>query len=301
MSRIIFFKSLWVVLIFGCRNQVVAQVPNLIVNTRPPSYLADWNKATAGQLMITGKAGESFRIETKLSDASGNVFAFSNLATATVQTLSSASLVMNLDRVLQLENMTFTANQRNLSSTGKLPPGQYQLCVQLYYAVDNVPLSDPICRFFTQTNYQLPYLLWPNDKVWLDAHQAQSMIAFRWGSLVPRSQSAVTYQLEVYEVLEGQQPMQAMRANQPILLTQLNNTTQYFWRPNLPFNDTSGRVFVWTIQTLDEKGMPIESADANTMGRSEPRIFGVQKSLLASDSTEYVFDSRCNCDRAVKR
>jgi hypothetical protein len=74
--------------------------------------------------------------------------------------------------------------------------------------------------------------------------------------------------------------MQALRSNQPILDAEVRNTTQYFWQPQLSFKDTNGHVFIWTVQTLDAKGIPVSTVDETIQGRSEPRVFGVCNKLI---------------------
>jgi hypothetical protein len=93
--------------------------------------------------------------------------------------------------------------------------------------------------------------------------------------------------LQVYEIKDTQTPMQALRANQPILITDVRRTTQYIWRPQLSLKDSVNHIFIWTVQTLDIKGIPIATQDASTQSRSEPRMFGVcNKKGLAGATTE---------------
>lgn len=263
--------------LFFC-NPVAAQfTANLILNSRPPAYLSDWNSPLAGQLLVTyNGAAQAARVKlaSQLQDAGGTIITISNNATAQLVSINPGANIIRIDRVLQLENMQFKAGANSLATSGKLEAGNYRLCVQLV-TIDGVPITEPQCKPFTQLNYQLPFLLSPNDKTWLDANTAQTAIIFRWSSLVPATQEAATYRLQVYEVLPAQTPMQALRSNQPVLLTELRRITQYIWRPQFSFKDSANHVFIWTVQTLDSKGVPITTSDENNKGRSEPRIFGV--------------------------
>ena len=137
--------------------------------------------------------------------------------------------------------MQFGGAANSLATSGKLAPGNYQLCVQLL-TIDNQPLQFEQCKPFIQVNYQLPYLLTPTDKFWLDANTAQTAITFRWSGLIPATQEQPTYRLQVYEVKDDQTPMQALRANQPILLQDVRRTTQYIWRPQLSFKDSANHI-----------------------------------------------------------
>lgn len=258
-------------------NLLAAQVTgNLILNNRPPGYLSDWSNALTGQLVLnySGTTSLNVKLSTSLLDENGNAIAVSNNSTAAIITLQRGANIINISNVLQLQNMRFTGAANALATSGKLLPGNYQLCVQLL-TIDNQPLPFQQCKIFTQVNYQLPYLLSPNDKFWLDANTAQTAIIFRWSSLVPATQDAPIYRLQVFEVQEAQTPMQALRANQPILRTDLRRATQYIWRPQMSFKDSINHIFIWTVQTLDSKGVPFVTQDANTQGRSEPRVFGI--------------------------
>lgn len=279
------------ILIVTCfiSNIIPAQINgNLILNSRPPGYLSDWNSAQTGQLILNYAAAgnvSNVKLSTRLLNESGNAIGISNNAAARIIVLRTGANIININNVLQLENMQFTSAANSLARSGKLSPGNYQLCIQLL-TVDNQPLQFQQCRPFMQANYQLPYLLTPADKFWIDANTAQTAITFRWSSLVPATQEATVYRLQVYEVKEAQTPMQALRANQPILITDLVRTTQYIWRPQLPLKDSVNHIFIWTVQTLDGKGIPITTPDANTQGRSEPRMFGVcNKKVLTGTAT----------------
>jgi len=272
-------KYYLLVLLTGCllSNTVSAQYTANLVIGRPPSYLSDWNNPIAGQLIINyAGAGnpQPVKIFTQLQDISGNIIASSNIATAEFVNVINGATIVRMDRVLQLENLRFNGAANSVATSGKLPAGTYQLCTQLIDVNGNV-LTNTQCSLFTQVNYQLPFLLSPNEKGWLDANTAQTAIIFRWSNLTPVSQEPFTYRLQVYEILDAQTPMQALRSNQPILLTDVIRQTQYIWRPQSSFKDSSNHTFIWTIQTLDSKGIPVTSPDENTQGRSEPRVFGI--------------------------
>jgi hypothetical protein len=272
-------------LIISFTNQsAMAQISvNLNISYPAPTYLSDWNNSRAGIVsVILNTAGQQeatqIKFRTQLQNSNGIVIAASNDANARTYNIRSGATTFTLDKALQLENLQFVDGSiiNKIQTTGKLPADNYTLCIELLNSQGDVSLTKvPVCRPFMQINYQLPYLLMPTDKAWLDANIAQSVITFRWSSLVPVIKEGVVYRLQVWEVLPGQEPMQALRGNQPILETEVRGITQYFWRPQLSLKDFEGHIFIWTVQTLDLKGIPIPSTDENNMGRSEPRVFGV--------------------------
>ena len=276
----------YTLLIFTLISISVAAQLNLNINiTYPaPSYLSDWAYTKSGvATLVLNQENQLLKIkfQTQLQTLDGTPVATSNNANAATYSIRTGANVFSLDKLLQLENLQFTDGSiiRSIQTSGKLPAGSYQLCIQVLGSIPGTTreiemLKVPVCRPFTQAGYQLPNLLTPLDKTWLDAATAKSVITFRWSPVVPRTQEHVTYRLQVYEVKDDQLPMQALRSNMPILNTDVVNT-QYIWRPQLDFSGQEGYVFIWTIQTLDSKGNPVTTADALNMGWSEPQVFGV--------------------------
>jgi hypothetical protein len=278
MKRIVNF----LLLAFLVSGVVQAQITFTFNISYPaPTYLSDWSLTRSGVALVTfnpaGTPTQLIKFATRILRADGTTIATSNNSSAVMYTLQRGPNTVTLDKLLQLENLRFTDGSviRNIQTTGKLPPGNYQLCVEILNEQGMaVFLKAPVCRQFTQETYQLPYLLSPLNKSWLDANIAQSVITFRWSNMVPQPKERVIYRLQVFEVMDNQLPMQALRANQPILNVEVVNT-QYFWRPQLSLKDSTGHVFIWTVQTLDSKGYPINTTDSNNPGRSEPFVFGV--------------------------
>ena len=281
LKTFFFFLSASLLIVGKNQAQVTA---NLILNSRPPSYLSDWNNGAVGQLIVTNNGaaqGLRIKIATQLQDASGSPFAISNNGSAQIQSLNIGANIIPINRILQLENLRFTSNISSLSNNGKLPAGQYFISVKVLNADnDSNLLQQAIVRPFNQVNYQLPYLLSPNDNDSLNANIAQTAITFRWSNLIPFTQDLGTYRLQVFEIMEDQKPLQALLSNQPILVTDLRLVTQYIWRPQIGFKDGREHRFIWTIQTIDSKGIPYTTQDANTQGRSEPRTFSVVNKII---------------------
>ncbi len=255
---------------------------NLALNPRPQPYLADWMYPINGQMIISFLPGTvvndpSVKLKTTLLDQSRNIIGVSNINAARVYTLRQGVNQFTMADALQLQNLMLPGNvQSLLQRTGRLAAGDYYLQVELYNSGGDIVRAKQISHF-TVISYQLPVLMQPANEAQLDAHIAQSMITFRWTSLIPASTEQTFYRIQVFEILPGQTPMQAFRGNQPILdEPATRGITQYIWRPNLPMLDsTANHRFIWTIQSMDAKGIPVPSADMNTQGRSEPAVFTI--------------------------
>jgi hypothetical protein len=238
------------------------------------------------------------KIKTEIKTLDGTVIGSTNLNAAKIYTpLPGATTLLNALDVLPLENMIFTGKyQSTLAKTGKLTADNYVLCVQLVRLPDYGPASNLVCKNFYLAAYQLPTLMMPANEQELNANIAQAAITFRWTPVVPNASTPVTYRLQVFEVLENQHDVQALRSNQSLLDKNIVGTTQFIWMPQLsmmPSNNekksaadstqkdskenkkTTGKKFIWTIQTLDNFGMPLNQTDGNGESRSEPLVFYV--------------------------
>jgi len=217
-------------------------------------------------------------IKAELKTTDGTIVATKDLTKAQVLTLPKGSHVFYGKDVLPLEIMMFTGTyQSTLERTGQLPAGTYQLEVRLVEPGTFVPISSLQTRIFTLAAPQLPYLVKPVNNDSLNAKQSETAIIFRWTNLSPVTQELPFYRLQVFEVLPDQQPLQALRGNQPLLDQLLHGQTQFIWRPQMSFStDTVARKFIWTIQTLDAQGQPYIKTNGNGESRSEPQIFFIK-------------------------
>jgi hypothetical protein len=223
-----------------------------------------------------------FKIKTEIKTLDGTVIGSADLSKTLLFTPNPAgTTILVANDVLPLEFMVFTGKYKtSVERTGKLPADNYTLCVRPVNITDYTPLGEEQCKTFYLASIQLPILLKPFNEEELDAKQAQTAIIFRWSPMVPAQSSPVTYRLQVFEVLPTQSPVQALRSNQPLLDKEIKSATQYIWRPQLPFlpydNETKKiPAFVWTIQSLNNAGLPVTQTDGSGEGRSEPIIFFV--------------------------
>lgn len=299
---------------------------DMLLNATPPAQLTEWgNRREVLTLIVTGQPGlppADVKIKTEIKLLDGTVVGTTDLARASTYNIATATAIFTAVDVMPMDKMIFTGKYNSsMLRTGKLPSDNYTLCVQLVWPVDFKPASDQKCKGFYLASMQLPMLMMPYNEQVLDAKAAQTAITFRWTALSPRTTMLVSYRLQIFEVLENQNPVQALRSNMPLLDQEVKGTTQYIWRPQLSFiiqdgnceekefqdrsitntnesgtgNNTktvtpkpgmepdlnSERLrkcrhkFVWTIQTLDDKGLPVTQTDGSGEGRSEPIIFYV--------------------------
>jgi len=263
---------------------------NLALNSRPQPWLSDWGNPVNGVMIVTYTPGPVLndpviKIRTTLLNESGSPIGTSNTNAARTYTLRQGVNQFTIADALQLQNLKLSGNLQNLlQRSGRLPAGQYQLMVELTNSLGDVVRAKQTHVFFI-TSYQLPILMQPGNGAELDAHIAQSVITFRWTSLVPNTGETPAYRVQVFEILPGQEPMQAFRGNRPLLdEPAMQGTTQYIWRPNLTMIDsTANRRFIWTVQTFDVNGQLIPTSDMSLQGRSEPAIFTIVNQMGTID------------------
>lgn len=271
---------------------------NLALNNRPQPWLSDWVNPVNGQMIISYMPGPvlndpSVKLKTTLLDERGGIIGVSNINSARIYTLRAGVNQFSIADALQLQNLALQGNLQNLlQRTGRLTAGQYQLMVEVMNTRGDVVRAKQTRPFFI-TSYQLPILMQPASGSSLDAHTSQNIIIFRWTNLIPGSQELPQYRVQVFEILPGQTPMQAFRGNRPLLdEPAIKGTTQYIWRPNLPMLDSNAnKQFIWTVQTLDAKGLPIPGMDMNIQGRSEPAIFSIVNQMGIIDKKRKNDDS----------
>lgn len=299
---------------------------NLAVMPQPSGSIYNWGTKEVTYI-ISNQAGSVVRnavIKATLKTTDGTVVGTTNLAKAKVRAIGPGTLILYAADVIPLEVMVFNGKHKtSLERSGKLPADNYQLCLQLVTAVDFLPVSEERCRIFTLAAFQLPIPVMPANEIALDAKLAQTAITFRWTPISPRPAFPITYRIMVFEMLDKQQPVQAMRSNQPLLVKNVIGTTQYIWQPQLGMIDCcpdmepdmdslkakkagisssrsnlrstqpgssdekkTGKKFVWVVQALDDRGLPFGDGNVNGDGISEPAVFIIGKIFVFGEHYE---------------
>ncbi len=299
MKKIIF--NLIIIFVLVQANAQLTTVLNVQAN--PSAVVSSWGSSPQTITFVVNnvtQAARTFKIKATIKTTSGDVVATTDLSKVPVyNSLGGTSNVYNALTAMPYEYLQFSGKYNSiLQRSGKLPTETYQLCMQLVNPLDYAVITQEQCKIFNIAALQLPFLISPNTNTVLDKNIAQSVITFRWTPVVPRPlQSDITYRLQVFEVLEGQKPMQAFRANMPVLDVDVKQATQYIWRPQMSFDEsivkdsTRGdsakteivKTFIWTIQTVTKSPtggiLPLSNESINGDGRSEPVVFNVTKKI----------------------
>ena len=267
---------------------------NLILNSRPPANLHEWAlvKGTITYIITNQHSPRKAKIKVTIKATDGTEVSVTDINRARTIIIPDGNTILNAATVFPLEIQRFSGKYQNsLNRTGKLPADSYQFCVELVEEATFAPLAPAQCRSFFVAGVQLPILMMPANEQVLDLIKAQTAIMFRWTPFVPKPTTTMNYRLQVFEILAHQQPVQALRSNQPILDKIITGQTQFIWQPQgiLGFaneivkdslnrkntindNIKQNKKFIWSIQSLDALQNPI-GVDANYEGRSEPILF----------------------------
>ncbi|MEP7237452.1 MAG: hypothetical protein ABI685_06300 [Ferruginibacter sp.] len=169
-----------------------------------------------------------------------------------------------------------------LGQDATLPPGEYELCVQLFTqgAAGMIAISDEKCKPFTIQNskdekYNPPVNVAPVDKKVFTEKEIKEPMTFRWTPILPRPQVAVVYKLKVWQLMQGQNPSQAIQSSQPVIEEEVKDQTQFMYRKGW---DGKGN-WVWRVEATDGQG----------------KVLGVSEATgFSAGSTNSVMMAQCN-------
>lgn len=251
---------------YGQLQQI--KIVSFNVKQQLPAAIDNWSNVP-GSVLLVAQLPPNVRVKgirLMIQIRSGGAIICSNNAAGGLQ-------------VDEFTTRTFSASELTGSLLGchDLKDGTYSICVQ-FFNVDRVAISNEVCKDFTvetpkETDYAPPTLITPeNDKAFSKREMLKPLM-FRWTPLVPRPKEPVTYRLRVWQLMQGQNGLQAMQANQPLINKEVTNITQavvtniYNGPCRPPFLCT----YIWNVQALDREGKPM----GRNNGTSEPYSFKI--------------------------
>ncbi|MFP4544891.1 MAG: hypothetical protein ACLFQU_11715 [Candidatus Kapaibacterium sp.] len=262
-------------ILFALEAQAQLQT-QLQINPRPSPYIADWQeKRETATYIVTNPTQNTYfvRLKTSIYEgafSSGNLVAETNPAEMPVLTIDPGTRAFDPMDMIPYEAIDFYGQlEETIVRTGKLPSNDYTICTGLLDAETFEQLTEPDCRLFNITSYQAPILINPPDGEHMPQQMTENII-FRWTPVIPLPFEPVIYELAAFKVEEGQTPIQAFRANQPIFLTDAPGQTQQVW-PKDYERPEPGDQIIWSVRAIDSRGNPIGEPE----GRAEPFTFTV--------------------------
>ncbi len=254
-------------------GNILAQSIQVIMSPNPSPYISDWqNRNETVKLAIANpnKKDIAVKIKTELFDGKGALVANTDVSKMHVLIVPPGVSNYNPEDIVPTNAIIYKGNlEKSAIKTGRIPDDNYKLCVTLIDPKNGKPIgtSGTVCKMFTITAYQAPTLINPTNKEVIKGAAIKGIV-FRWSPVIPSPKAIVTYRLQVWEVLQGQNSMTAMRNNQHIIEKDLNGILQTQWPIDFPLPDT-GITYIWTITPLDDLGRPL----VDGLGFSEPFEF----------------------------
>lgn len=239
----------------------------LNVSSRPDPYLSNWaQRKDVVIVTITNPGAQTNgRFDTQVS-RDGVLQAHTKPASMPVLVIPPGVSQFFAEDIIPFSAVTFVGSGKETAlRTGMLPAGEYELCTKILDAATLAPISTPVCKNFTLTSFQAPVLLLPEDGSMLARGNRPR---FRWTGVSPKPTSQVSYHVRVFEVLQGQTPVNAYRVNRPILDVPGVRTLDLQWPPDVEL-PRQGMRYIWSVRALDENNNPLGEPD----GYASPFVF----------------------------
>ncbi len=266
MKRLPLLLAILCITLYSQAQQI--KIVSFTVKNQLPSKTDDW-QSTPGALILTAQKPPTAQIkELKLVlqiKSNGAVICGNNVSNAA--TLS------------EFTTKTFTTSEL-IGLLGNCPPlkdGNYTICAQFFNS-DRREACQEMCREFRveapkETDYASPTLINPNNDKKFTEKELQGPVMFRWTPLVPKPKEPVTYRLRVWQLMQGQNGMAAIKANQPIVEKDVKEITQAVVTGVItgPCKPPYMCDFIWNVQAVNKEGKPM----GRNEGTSEAWTFSV--------------------------
>ena len=258
---------LFIVCAYAQQSANFITVSSLNVRNQLPGNLDKWLTTPGAIIMVAQKKPGAPLKEIKLVaqlKGGGAIICGSNV--------SSAKTMEAFD----VRNFQASEIVSALGQCKELKEGNYTLCVQ-FFNIDNRPVSMEVCREFNvkeekaADEYAPATLINPENGKQFTEKQLQQPVTFRWTPIVPKPKEPVTYRLRVWQLMQGQNGMQAMKTNTPLISKDVDNLTQATVTGVItgPCKPPYMCDFIWSIQSLSRNGKPF----GNNNGNSEAFTF----------------------------
>jgi len=265
-------------------NNVFSQSFQLLIAPKPSPYLSDWQtRNETARLLVNNSSGSPIycKIKTQLYNGSGALVSETDISKMLILTIMPGIQQFNAEDIYPFSALKFYgASQTSIIQTGRIPDDNYQLCTNLMDPTTGVALNglQAQCAMFSIIAYQAPVLIAPRQSEVIPLTGIRGVI-FRWSPVTPTANYIVTYKLQVWEVLDGQDNVTALRNNQPIVDKEIRGATQSQWPIDFAFPE-AGNKYVWSITPLDDQ----ERKMVEGIGMAEPKGFEVGVQHLRSSS-----------------
>lgn len=116
-----------------------------------------------------------------------------------------------------------------------------------------------------------PRNVYPDNNKVLNLGDLTRVTTFRWTPVNPKPSEPVTYRIKVWQLMQGQNGVQAMQSNKPLVQKEVTDLTETTFNGILtgPCKPPYLCDFIWQVQAVTREGKPVGSNE----GKSEPTLF----------------------------
>lgn len=266
----------------------------VVMSPNPSPYISDWqDKTETATLIISNISGRdiSVKIKTELYDSKGTLVANTDASKMPILIVPPGVNQYHAEDIFPSNAVSYKGSlQISTVKTGRIPDDSYKFCVTLTDPQNGNPMgtSGTVCKMFNILDIQAPVLINPRDEESIPESGIKGIV-FRWSPVAPAPKMIVTYRLQIWEVLEGQNGMTALRSNQPIVEKDYRGLLQTQWPVEFAMPEV-GKKYVWTVTPLDDQERKL--VDGN--GFAQPFGFSITSKNEAQVSSGKTNDS-CLC------
>ena len=159
--------------------------------------------------------------------------------------------------------------------------------------------SEPYTFGVAEEKVKGPDNLFPEDKKEFKPEEVKQSITFRWTPIIPKLQEPVTYRLKVWQLMQGQNGVQAMRTNKPIVEKEVINITEAT-ASNIytgPCKPPYLCDFIWAVEASTNQA----GAVAKIIGTSESTTFKVAEETGKCPANVFPEDKKKFTSEEAKR
>ncbi|MDZ4758203.1 MAG: hypothetical protein SGJ10_08700 [Bacteroidota bacterium] len=232
-----------------------AQSIQLIMSSSPSPYISDWpDRAETATLIInnTGTSDLNVKVRTELFDSRGVSVAATDASKMPILTVPPGVNQYNPDDIFPLYAVNYKGSlEKTMSRTGRIPDDHYKFEVTITDPLTGATIgtSGSTHKMFNIVSYQAPILQTPGNTETISDKNINNII-FRWTPVIPSPREIVTYRLKVFEVMDGQDYITAIRSNQAIIEKDYKGVYQTQWPNDYPLPEV-GKKYAWTVTPMD--------------------------------------------------
>lgn len=153
--------------------------------------------------------------------------------------------------VIDINTFDFGKFKTTVLRTGRLPAGQYTICLTAVDVNSGSSISSQACATYGVTDYHPGELLMPQENAILTEQNNQ----FTWTRVTPvYTSSALTYTLKIWELRAGENPIAVVKYDNNVVATVPNIPVENTFLNFLQLNLQPEQQYIWTIQAYDANG-----------------------------------------------